>query len=137
MTNEEQNNANKVAMEYSPFVESMKKRKLKVEEIVCLSFVIGWFGQKQERRIVKVRCYSMEDTINFYMRPIEGVTVTVDLDEMKVVGFIDRVEVPIPKAYGTDYREEKHNGTTDFVHQGFRIIQPNGAGFTIDNDIVR
>lgn len=73
---------------------------------MCSTLTVGWFGEEKSSRLVRVMCYYMDGTINLYMRPIEGITVvSVDLDEMKIVGFRDRVMVPVPKAEGTNYKE--------------------------------
>lgn len=116
----EQFAADKLAQSYLPFIAAIERRNLKLEEVVCMTFTVGWFGEEKSSRLVRVMCYYMDGTINLYMRPIEGITVTVDLDEMKIVGFRDRVMVldekkivrfrdrvmvPVPKAEGTDYRE--------------------------------
>lgn len=86
----EQQAASKLAQSYEPFVASISKRGLKLDQVVCLCFTVGWFGEEKTDRVVNVMCYYMDGTVNLYMRPIEGITVTVDLDEMKIIGFRDR-----------------------------------------------
>ena len=49
-------------------------------------------------------CYYLDGTTNLCVRPIEGVTVTADLDVMKIVGYYNRLKVPVPNAEGTEYR---------------------------------
>ncbi|XP_051127961.1 amine oxidase [copper-containing] alpha 2, peroxisomal-like [Andrographis paniculata] len=93
-----------LSMSYPPFRASIAKRGLKFEEVVCMSFTVGWYGEKTTPRIVRNMCYYMDGTVNLYMRPIEGITVTVNLDMMEIVGFRDRLIVPVPKSDGTDYR---------------------------------
>ncbi|KNA06826.1 hypothetical protein SOVF_177450, partial [Spinacia oleracea] len=145
LTSLEQNKANKLAQGYGPFTRSISKRGLKIDEIVCLGFSVGWYGEKKKKkkkknegRIVKVMCFTMDGTINFYMRPIEGVTVTVDLDEMKVVGFKDRIVVRVPKGEGTDYRETMQNrsSTHHLPTKGVIMTQPNGPSFNVDGHVV-
>ncbi|KAK1283000.1 hypothetical protein QJS10_CPB22g01304 [Acorus calamus] len=63
------------------------------------------------------------------MRPIEGVTVVVDLDEMVITGYRDRVVVPMPKAGGTDYRTMKPN--TKEKLSGLR------KGFIVEGHMIR
>ncbi|KAH9622766.1 hypothetical protein KSS87_015388 [Heliosperma pusillum] len=138
----EQESATELVLNYAPLAASVSKRGLKLEEIVCLGFVVGWYGvKKREGRIVKVQCYYMDGTVNFYMRPVEGITVTVDLDEMKIVGFRDRVVVTVPKGEGTDYRECMQNDTTTSSSHRRMLnavsrAQPGGPGFTIDGHVV-
>ena len=106
LTFEEQTAANSLALSYAPIRASVSKRGLKVEEIVGLSFTVGWYGEEgRSRRIVRVMFCYLDGTVNIFMRPIEGITVTVDLDEMKVIEHRDRLMVTVPKADGTDYRE--------------------------------
>ncbi|CAI9780988.1 unnamed protein product [Fraxinus pennsylvanica] len=57
-----------------------------------LSFrrVVSSIGKAEEsQRLIKVQCYSMKDTANFYKRPIEGLTVVVDLDTKEVLKITD------------------------------------------------
>ncbi|KAK1259631.1 hypothetical protein QJS04_geneDACA010217 [Acorus gramineus] len=123
LTLEEQTAACALPMKYGPFIASVRARGLKMERVVCEGFSVGWFGEKEERRSLKILCFYAEGTVNFFMRPIEGVTVVVDLDEMVITGYRDRVVVPLPKAGGTDYRtmkpktKEKHSG----VRKGFIV----------------
>ena len=61
---------------------SVNKRGLKIEEIVCGSFTVGWYGESsrnknknknKNKRVVKVMCFYLDGTVNLYMRPLEGV----------------------------------------------------------------
>ncbi|XP_057771733.1 primary amine oxidase-like [Salvia miltiorrhiza] len=102
-----------------------------MEEVVCMSFTVGWFGQERSRRMVRVMCYYMDGTVNIYMRPIEGVTVAVDLDRRAIIGFHDRVVVPVPKAQGTDYtgRDQPYMESEGGVDED--------ASFTLDGNVLR
>ncbi|EPS67377.1 primary amine oxidase, partial [Genlisea aurea] len=133
---EEQEFASRIARGYPPFAAAMERRGLKLEEIVCSSYTVGWYGE-EEGRIVRVMCGYKEGTPNFYMRPIEGVTVTVDLDERRIVGFKDRVTVPVPKAEGTDYTEpagRKSHGDGRALRQDSHSDRPN---FSLDGHVLR
>nr|UNJ44779.1 homospermidine oxidase [Heliotropium indicum] len=133
---EEQELANQLATTYPPLVASMAKRGLKIEEVVCLTFTVGWFGEEKSNRVIKVQCYYLDGTVNFYMRPIEGITVTVDLDKMKVVGFRDRAIVPVPKAEGTEYIESKQvNPFQSNLKE--KLVQSSEPSFTLDGNTVR
>lgn len=125
----EQLAASKLAFSYPAFISSINKRGLKLEEVVPLSFTVGWFGEEPSKRVVRVMCYYLDGTVNLYMRPIEGITLTVDLDEMKIIGYRDRITVPVPKADGTDYRGSKFEDTS--------IFQVYGPGFTLDGHVLR
>lgn len=134
----EQIAAHELAQSYAPFIKAIERRNLKLEEVVCSTFTVGWFGEEKSSRLVRVMCYYMDGTINLYMRPIEGITVTVDLDEMKIVGFRDRVMVPVPKAEGTDYRESvQRPSLSEFNVNSMTGEKQVGPGFTLDGYIVR
>ncbi|KAK8623694.1 hypothetical protein V6N13_065057 [Hibiscus sabdariffa] len=138
LTFEEQNGANQLVFGFAPFLASIAKRGLKVKEVVCGSFTVGWFGEtRRTGRIVRVMCYYLDGTVNLYMRPIEGITVTVDLEAMKVVHFKDRLVVPTPKGDGTDYRESRQKGPFGPELKRIKVVQPDGPSFTIDGGRVR
>lgn len=137
ITLEDQEMANILPMKYPPFISSIKKRGLKLEEVVCQSYPNGWFGEKETRRVIKVLCYYLDGTINLYMRPIEGITITVDLDIMKISKFLDRFVVPVPKGNGTDYGESKEYLNFMSPLKGTKIVQPDGPSFTINGHLVR
>ncbi|XWS13632.1 hypothetical protein CRYUN_Cryun36dG0054200 [Craigia yunnanensis] len=138
LTFEEQNAADNLPFKYAPFLSSISKRGLKIEEVVCGSFTIGWYGEKKKNgRIVKVMCYYLDGTVNLYMRPIEAITVIVDLEEMKIIHFQDRFMIPVPKAAGTDYRESEQRAPFEPQLKGIAVVQPDGPSFTIDGNRVR
>ncbi|GMJ01870.1 COPPER AMINE OXIDASE ALPHA 3 [Hibiscus trionum] len=138
LTFEEQIDANRLVFEFAPFLASIAKRGLKVEEVVCESFTVGWFGEtKRTGRIVRVMCYYLDGTVNLYMRPIEAITVTIDLEAMKVVHFKDRLMVPVPKGDGTDYRESRQKPPFGPELKRITVVQPDGPSFTIDGGRVR
>ncbi|XP_027164837.1 primary amine oxidase-like [Coffea eugenioides] len=132
----EQTAANRLPLTYAPFIASIKKRGLKLEEVICQSFTIGWFGEQKTKRIVREMCYYLDGTINLYMRPIEGITLTVDLDEMKIIGYRDRLIVPVPKAEGTDYREVKQKQPVSSPIKPITMLQPHGPSFNIEGHVV-
>uniref|UniRef100_A0ACD5UZJ6 Uncharacterized protein n=1 Tax=Avena sativa TaxID=4498 RepID=A0ACD5UZJ6_AVESA len=133
---------------HAPFVESVRRRGVDMDDVLCAVFPVGWFGdagppseekaQAQQRRVVKLLCFVAGATANFYARPLEGVTLVVDLDLMAIVGYRDRVLYPVPKAEGTDYRDGKvgppYTGPT--AAPGV-VLQPEGRGFHIDGHLVR
>ncbi|GMY27420.1 primary amine oxidase-like, partial [Fagus crenata] len=144
LTFEEQIAASTLPLSYKPFLASVNKRGLKIEEVVCGSFTVGWYGEssrnkkkKKKKRVVKVMCFYLDGTVNLYMRPLEGVTVTVDLEEMKIIGFRDRITVPMPKADGTDYRELKQKPPFGPRLNGITVVQPDGPSFQIKGHRVR
>lgn len=106
MTIEDMTSATWVPFSDAKFNSTVEGRGVKLSDVACLPLSTGWFGAAEEgRRLIKVQCFSMEGTANFYMRPIEGLTVLVDLDSKSVVDMVDKgPDIPIPKAANTDYR---------------------------------
>ena len=141
LTFDELTAASNLVLKYPPFKEAMRRRHVRMEEVRCGSFTVGWFGQKRtvltNRRVVKVMCSCLGGTVNFYMRPIEGVMVTVDIDEMAIVEFRDSLLVEIPKADGTDYRESKQKPPFGPRLKPISVDQPEGPSFTIDGHSVK
>ncbi|GMH09499.1 hypothetical protein Nepgr_011340 [Nepenthes gracilis] len=136
MTIEDMNTATSAPMKSSGFNRTIMDRGVDLADLVCLPVSSGWYGKSEEkRRLIKVQCYSMKDTSNFYMRPIEGLTVLVDMDTHQVVEIVDQGRnIPIPKAANTEYRYSAGN-----VHREVKLInpisleQPKGPSFTVEN----
>uniref|UniRef100_A0A453IV48 Amine oxidase n=1 Tax=Aegilops tauschii subsp. strangulata TaxID=200361 RepID=A0A453IV48_AEGTS len=126
---------------HPPFVESVRRRGVDMADVLCAVFPVGWFGGDlpgEERRVVKLLCFVAGATANFYARPLEGVTLVVDLDRMAIVGYRDRVLLPVPKAEGTDYRAGKAGPPyAGRAPAPGTVVQPEGRGFDIDGHFVR
>ena len=67
---------------------------------------------------------------NPYDRPIEGVVVTVDMNHLKVVDFVDSGTRPV------NTTNSGSSGTTRTGLQPLKVNQPNGPSFTITGDSV-
>ncbi|KAK4389908.1 Primary amine oxidase [Sesamum angolense] len=137
LNNEEQKAAGELPLTYPPFIASISKRGLNLSEVICEVFTLGWYGEQNTKRAVGVMCYYIDGTVNFYMRPIEGVMATVDLDKMKIVQYHDRLMIPVPKGEDTDYRESVQNPPFDTRIKSMTMLQPDGPSFTIDGNNVR
>ncbi|WCJ23742.1 Copper amine oxidase family protein [Euphorbia peplus] len=138
LTFEEQTSANQLPFQHAAFLTSICRRGLEIEETGCMSLGVGWFGEKKKsKRIVRVICYYLNGSVNFYVRPIEGITLTVDLDEMKIVGFVDRQVVPVPKADGTDYRGSEQVPPFPARLRGVAMVQPDGPNFEINGHNIK
>ena len=138
---DEETAARDLVLKYPPFKAAIRRRHVRIEDVTCGSFTVGWYGQKRtglkNRRVVKVMCYSYGGTVNLFMRPIEGVTVTVDLDEMAIVGFRDRLLVVVPKPDGTDYRESEQKPPFGPRLKPISVVQPEGPSFTIEGHLIK
>ncbi|OEL23202.1 Primary amine oxidase [Dichanthelium oligosanthes] len=144
-TPEEQIAAMALPPKYPPFVESVRNRGLTVGDVACGVLSRGWFGSSEPTygggRVAKMLCVVTGDgeTANFYARPLEGVTLVVNLDQMAIVGYKDRVVYPVPKAEGTDYRADKVGPpfTGPATPAPGMVVQPEGRGFHIAGHTVR
>lgn len=134
---DEQTAAIELPLTYGPFIESTKKRGLNLSNVVCSTFTVGWFGVERGKRVVKIQCFYTKDTVNLYLRPIEGIKIVVDLDEMKVVEYSDRSKAPVPRAEGTEYRFSKQKPPFGPRPNGAVIMQPDGPAFKIDGHTIR
>ncbi|CAN1186077.1 Amine oxidase [copper-containing] gamma 1 [Linum perenne] len=117
--------------------ESAVARGVSTEDLACLTPSPGWFGPDEEgRRVVKVLCFSKQGTPNFYMRPIEGLVMTVDIDRREVVKFVDEGRgIPVPRSENTDYRFVGGNSPPPVVGRVINPIsmeQPDGPSFKVD-----
>jgi len=139
LTLEEQFAAVALPPAYPPFVESVRRRGVDMDDALCAVFPVGWFGGAgTAKRVAKMLCFVAGPTANFYARPIEGVTMVVDLDAMAIVGYRDRVTYPVPKAEGTDYRAGKTGPPLPGLQPAPGVaVQPEGRGFHIDGHVVR
>ncbi|CAL5395470.1 unnamed protein product [Camellia sinensis] len=137
-TLEEQTAAIDLPMTYPPFLESVKKRGLDIFDVVCSTFSVGWFGEEGESpRVLKILCFYIDGTVNLYVRPVEGVTLVVDLDEIKIIEFTDRFTVPVAKARGTEYRVAKQKPPFGPPLKGVATVQPDGSSIEIDGHTIR
>ena len=74
-------------------------------------------------------------TSNVYSRPIEGVDVVVDMNQRKIIEFMDRGVVPISKEAAQ--LEARNNPSRRPSLKPLRITQPMGAGFQIVGHEIR
>ncbi|CAK9144270.1 unnamed protein product [Ilex paraguariensis] len=137
MSMEDMTSATVAPLANADFNRTIIERGIDLVDLACLPISSGWFGKTDEkRRLIKVQCYSTKDTANFYMRPIEGLTVLLDLDTKEVVEITDEGRnIPIPKAANTDYRYSSQS-----THQKLKLLnpisieQPKGPSFTIEDE---
>ncbi|GAB4857019.1 Amine oxidase [copper-containing] gamma 1 [Ancistrocladus abbreviatus] len=115
------------------FNRSIIAHGVDLEDVVCLPTSSGWYGKSEEnRRVIRVPCYTKKDTANFYMRPIEGLIALVDLDTHRVLEIVDQGRnIPIPKAAKTDYRFSAHQQMK--LVNPISMEQPKGPSFTVEN----
>ncbi|KAF7146757.1 hypothetical protein RHSIM_Rhsim04G0085600 [Rhododendron simsii] len=138
MTMEDMTSATWAPLSNAGFNRTIAERGIDLADLACLPISTGWFGKSEEsRRLIKVQCYSTKGTANFYMRPIEGLTVLVDLDTKEVLEVSDKGrDIPIPAAANTDYRFSALNEKqqTKRTVNPISIEQPEGPSFTVEDE---
>ncbi|KAF1864598.1 hypothetical protein Lal_00039227 [Lupinus albus] len=141
LTIEEMQGVLEVPLKNLEFNRSITRRGVDMAEIACLPISSGWYGTlvEENRRLIKVQCYSKKGTVNFYMKPIEGLTVLVDMDRKEVISISDNgLNIPMAKGIDTDYRYsvQKLNGELRLFNP-ISLEQPEGPSFKIDGNLVK
>uniref|UniRef100_M0ZXD9 Amine oxidase n=1 Tax=Solanum tuberosum TaxID=4113 RepID=M0ZXD9_SOLTU len=146
LTIEDMITATSAPLASSDFNRSIIQRGVDLADLACLPISTGWYGKIEEkRRVIKVQCYTLKDTINFYMRPIEGLTVLLDLDTQQVIEIFDEGKsIPIPKAANTDYRYShgpsftiENNHLVKWANWEFHVKPDPRAGVIISQAMVQ
>ncbi|XP_057728870.1 amine oxidase [copper-containing] gamma 2-like [Arachis stenosperma] len=119
------------------FNRTISQRGVNMGDLACLPISSGWYDLpvEENRRLIKVQCYSKKDTVNFYMKPIEGLTVLVDMDKKEVVSISDNGrDIPIANGINTDYRYSVQKLNGDFrLFNPISLEQPKGPSFTVED----
>lgn len=130
-----------VPFKNTEFNRTITQRGVDLADLACLPVSSGWYGTpvEENRRLIKVQCYSKKGTVNFYMKPIEGLTVLVDMDRKEVVAITNNGQtIPVANGIDTDYRYsvQKLNGEFRLINP-ISLEQPKGPSFTVDGHIVK
>ncbi|THF98682.1 hypothetical protein TEA_026771 [Camellia sinensis var. sinensis] len=118
------------------FNKSIIARGVDCLGVSCITPSVGWFGPNEERRrLMKAQCYSSQGAPNFYMKPIEGLTVTVDIDRKEVVKISNTNQnIPIPKDTNTDYRYTDQDKVLEVEPLNpISMEQPLGPSFRVED----
>ncbi|GAV78914.1 LOW QUALITY PROTEIN: Cu_amine_oxid domain-containing protein/Cu_amine_oxidN2 domain-containing protein/Cu_amine_oxidN3 domain-containing protein [Cephalotus follicularis] len=134
-----------VVKDFPPFREAMKKRGIEDMDLVMVDpWCAGYHSEADapSRRLAKplVFCRTESDCPleNGYARPVEGIHVLVDMQNMVVVEFEDRKLVPLPPAdplrnYGS---AESRGGVDRSDVKPLHIIQPEGPSFRVNGHFI-
>nr|KJB50260.1 hypothetical protein B456_008G160800 [Gossypium raimondii] len=127
-----------VVKDFPPFREAMKKRGIEDMDLVMVDpWCVGYHSDADAptRRLAKplIFCRTESDCPieNGYARPVEGIHVLVDMQNMVVIEFEDRKLVPLPPADPLrNYTAGETRGGVDRSDvKPLQIIQPEGPSF--------
>nr|XP_027099641.1 uncharacterized protein LOC113718911 isoform X3 [Coffea arabica] len=133
-------------MEFPAFREAMKKRGIADMDLVMVDpWCVGYYGEADapNRRLAKplIFCRTESDCPmeNGYARPVEGIHVLVDMQNMVVLEFEDRRLVPLPPPDPLrNYTAGETQGGVDRSDvKPIHIIQPEGPSFRVDGHFVQ
>ncbi len=119
--------------------EAMKKRGITdFENVIIDGWATGMMSEKEQasgKRLIRgITYYKGKDRNNYYGAPIEGLSVTVDLNNRQVFEVRDTGIVPFSKA-NFDY-DEKTLSPLQKALKPLRIQQPQGTTFQIKGNEV-
>ncbi|KAL8106358.1 hypothetical protein AgCh_029942 [Apium graveolens] len=134
-----------IVKEFPPFQEAMKRRGIEDMDLVMVDpWCVGYHSEVDapNRRLAKplIFCRTESDCTleNGYARPVEGIHVLVDMQNMIVVEFVDRKLIPLPPADPLrNYAAAESRGGVDRSDvKPLNIIQPEGPSFRVDGHFV-
>ncbi|WVZ19731.1 hypothetical protein V8G54_007053 [Vigna mungo] len=134
-----------VVKSFPPFIEAMKKRGIEDMDLVMVDpWCVGYYSEADApgRRLAKplIFCQSESDCPmeNGYARPVEGIYVLVDMQNMVVIEFEDRKLVPLPPVDPLrNYTPGETRGGSDRSDvKPLQIIQPEGPSFRVNGYFV-
>ena len=121
------------------FVEALNKRGITNPDLVMIDpWPISNFGNKSEegKRLAVGRSWvRSEPTDNGYARPIEGLSVIIDLNKNEIFEIQDFGVVPIPPDDGNYAARYQDSFREDL--KPIEIIQPEGPSFTVTGNEVK
>ncbi|KZV48214.1 copper amine oxidase 1-like [Dorcoceras hygrometricum] len=134
-----------IVKDYPPFIEAMKKRGIDDMDLVMVDpWCVGYHSDADapSRRLAKplIFCRTESDCPleNGYARPVEGIHVLVDMQNMVVIEFEDSKLVPLPPADPLrNYTAGETRGGVDRSDvKPLQIVQPEGPSFRINGHYV-
>nr|GMD24649.1 copper methylamine oxidase-like [Ipomoea batatas] len=135
-----------VIKDFLPFQEAMKKRGILDMDLVMVdAWCVGYYSEADapNRRLAKplIFCRTESDCPmeNGYARPVEGIYILVDMQNMVVLEFEDRKLVPLPPADPLrNYTPGETRGGVDRSDvKPLHIIQPEGPSFRVNGHFVQ
>lgn len=77
-------------------------------------------------------CEYLDGKVNLYMRPVWGITVAVDPEEMKIIGFKDRSTMQCRSLTGLTTVDQCKNRLLGQILSRISMAQSDGPSFTIE-----
>ncbi|KAJ0964150.1 hypothetical protein J5N97_029272 [Dioscorea zingiberensis] len=139
LTTDDMNRAIIAALADTSFLRSLDSRGLSPSDVVCGPLAPGWYGPEEENhRLVKVQCFAT--ALNFYLRPIEGLTALVDVDAARVIRISDSGPgIPISPGEDTDYRYSTQRNKPSAFSNPINPVsfeQPAGPSFDVNGHVI-
>ncbi|KAM0979479.1 hypothetical protein ACFX13_015612 [Malus domestica] len=134
-----------VVKDFPPFREAMKKRGIEDMDLVMVdAWCVGYHSEADapSQRLAKplIFCRTESDCPmeNGYARPVEGIYILVDMQNMVVIKFEDRKLVPLPPADPLrNYTPGETRGGVDRSDvKPLQISQPEGPSFRVNGYFV-
>ncbi|XP_073525662.1 uncharacterized protein [Phyllobates terribilis] len=134
-----------VVKDYPPFTEAMRRRGIEDMDLVMVDpWCLGYHSESDapNRRLAKplLFCRTESDCPmeNGYARPVEGIHILVDMQNMVVIEFEDRKFVPLPPVDPLrNYTSGESRGGADRSDvKPLQIIQPEGPSFRVNGNFV-
>jgi primary-amine oxidase len=118
----------KLVHSYAPWKKAMKDRGLDPNDVYVDTWAIGNTpeGAPAGTRIMKALAFYRGSLPNPYDRPVEGVVVTLDMNSLKVIDFVDSGIRPV------DTTTSGSSSTQRTDLKPLVVQQPDGPSFTID-----
>ncbi|XP_065627834.1 amine oxidase [copper-containing] zeta, peroxisomal-like [Quercus suber] len=134
-----------VVKDFPPFKEAMKRRGIEDMDLVMVDpWGVGYHSEAEapKRRLTRplIFCRTESDCPmeNGYARPVEGIHVLVDMQNMVVIEFEDRKLVPVPPADPLrNYTPGETRGAVDRSDvKPLQIVQHEGPSFRVNGYFV-
>ncbi|CAN8286822.1 unnamed protein product [Cochlearia groenlandica] len=125
---------------FPPFIKAMKKRGIQDMDLVMVDpWCVGYYNEADapNRRLAKplIFCRTESDSPmeNGYARPVEGLYLLVDIQNMVVIEFEDLkfVPLPLPDPLRNYTQGESRGGVDRCDVKPLHIIQPQGPSFRV------
>ena len=120
------------------WTDAMTERGIDAANVRAVPLSAGVFGDEAEVgvRLVRVLGFHQADPKDLpWAHPVDGVVAYVDLTRKVVTDVIDHKHLPVPAERG-EWDAEPHAVQPRTSLRPIEIIQPEGASFTVEDDVI-